>query len=117
MKHIFSKIAKIGEEVREAQQVELAKGDAPTESQINGDLNKAFQAASSGYDMVMKAKSGFQKSILQYKTLISKYEKEMQAWPDRSPAQVTYKKAIEKAKAGMKEVEGLQKLADRFPTF
>lgn len=117
MKHIFSKIAKIGEEVREAQLVEFAVGDRALEGKVFAEVDKAYDIADRGYDMVMKSKQSFQKSILQHKALIAKFQKEMNAFPANSPGATAYKKGIERAKASMKSVEQFVKLADRFPTF
>lgn len=117
MKSVFSKIAKIGEEVRQAQHVEFAVGDKALEAKINAELDKPITVAMNGYDMVMKAKQNFARSISQYQTLIAKFEKEMNAYPTNSPGYVAYKNGLVKAKDAKKSVENFAKLADRFPTF
>ena len=117
-KHIFSKIAKIGEEVREIQlSQELINVELFDAKQASADRNKAFTAAGAGYDMIQKAKANFQKSIFACDAYISKYFKEMQKWPKDSPTAKAYKKAIDDMKQTKKDAENLLTLTKKIPTF
>ena len=113
-KHIFAQIAKIGEEVRAAEAIKVELFDA-REAAV--DRAKAFNAASAGYDMVMKAKVNFQKTMYACDSYITKYFKELSKFPPNSPNAVALKNAIEDMRGAKKEAENLLALAKRFPTF
>jgi methylthioribose-1-phosphate isomerase len=113
-KHIFSKIAKIGEEVRSAEPMKVELFDA---KEAAVDRDKAANGAYAAYQMIQKAKTSAEKSIFAADSYISKYVKELQKWPTNSPTAIAYKKAIDAMKVQKKQHMDFLALIKKFPTY
>jgi hypothetical protein len=114
MKHIFSKIAKIGEEVRAAEPMKVEFFDA---KEAAADRDKAGNGSYAAYQMIQKAKASVQKSIFACDAYISKYVKELDKWPTNSPNAIAYKKAIDAMKAQKKSDMDFLAMIKKIPTF
>ena len=79
MKHIFSKIAKIGEEVRQA---EVVKVELSLINNIRKDMEATLGLTSKAMNLISQADISLKKSLQEHKRILSDIEKGLVAAKD-----------------------------------